>query len=562
MIRLRALAAGFATANPALAQLLGGPMGDPDVERILDGVVFQNDLLARKLKEDFPELVCTLTQLILPHYLRPLPACTIIGFTPDPAMGRSIRISAGTQLASIPVDGVRCSFRTSSDLEVQPLAVVDAACRRPSERTAEIILSFRLLGLTLSQWRPGPLRLFLAGDRVTACELYKLISLRLNRIVLSAPGGVAVNLPPGSLKPVGFEESDALVPYPSHAFPGYRLLQEYFHTPDKFLFFELDGFDRWRERGDGGQFAICFQLEGIAAELPKIGPGTFVPNAVPAVNLFTHEADPIVIDHRSSRYLVRPCGQVPSCNRVFSVNRVTGFTRATGRERSYEAFELFGSHPSQKPVYQVGWEWSRPQGGDNAYLSVVFPAGTALPHGETLSLELTCTNGHLPDSLRLGDIRIPEPGMPETIAFSNITPVHPGVSPPLGPELLWRLTTHLYLNHVTLASAGHLRTLLSLYLFQDNTSGGPLTANRRRINGIEEVALTRGESLRSGVPLRGSHMQLNIRQDHFAGEGDLFLFGCILDRFLAEYAALNCYTRLTLHETIRGESCQWPLRRA
>jgi len=180
--------------------------------------------------------------------------------------------------------------------------------------------------------------------------------------------------------------------------------------------------------------------------------------------------------------------------------------------------------------------------------------------GETLSIALTCTNGALPENLRIGDIRTAESGIPATVSCGNITPVHPGVPPPLGPELLWRLTTHLYLNHAPLGNVDHLSTLLKLYLLEENASGASLTANLKRVAGIEEVAVTPDEAMVEGVPVRGSHIRLKVRGDHFAGAGDLYLFGCVLDRFQAEYSSINHFTRLTIEEPRQGEIYQWPMR--
>jgi type VI secretion system protein ImpG len=111
-----------------------------------------------------------------------------------------------------------------------------------------------------------------------------------------------------------------------------------------------------------------------------------------------------------------------------------------------------------------------------------------------------------------------------------------------------------------LASAENLQTLLKLYVFQENTAGNPVTANLKRIAGIEEVSVVPGEYLVSGVAMRGSEISLKVRQDCFAGAGDLYLFGCILDRFLAEYSSINFFTRLTMKELLRGECTLWPSR--
>src|SRR5690606_41659005 len=60
-------------AYPALAPRLTGPSPDPDVERVLEGVAFLTGRIRQKIDDDFPEFIQGLTQLIFPHYLRPLP---------------------------------------------------------------------------------------------------------------------------------------------------------------------------------------------------------------------------------------------------------------------------------------------------------------------------------------------------------------------------------------------------------------------------------------------------------------------------------------------------------
>ena len=177
---------------------------------------------------------------------------------------------------------------------------------------------------------------------------------------------------------------------------------------------------------------------------------------------------------------------------------------------------------------------------------------------ETLSISLTCSNARLPESLQIGDISQPlSPGSVLTAA-RNITTVRPGLPPPLGPGLLRQLTTHLYLNHLPLDNAQRLQALLELYLFPGQPSDSPDAANLKRILGIKELQVVPWEFLESGIVLKGREIILKVRQDHFAGAGDLYLFGCILHRFLGRYASLQCRTRLVIKETTRGTLWQWP----
>jgi len=301
---------------------------------------------------------------------------------------------------------------------------------------------------------------------------------------------------------------------------------------------------------------VSFELDDIPSVLPRIGQGSFVLHAVPAVNIFPHDADPIHINHRGSRYLIRPSGPAPDHYQILSLDRVQGYSRESSRERSYVPFDLFSLDNFEAPVYHAGREKSQGRDAFDTHISVVFPSGIPFPDKETLSIGLTCTNGTLPESLRIGDINIPSPTIPESVSFRNITPVNPGYPPFLEPDLLWRLTCHLYLNHMSLGTAERLRTLLQLYV----PHGGPESANLKRISGIEKISVLPSECRVAGEILRGSEFRMEVRQDHFAGSGDLYLFGCVIDRFLVEYASLNSYTKLVMNEVLRGESCQWPIR--
>jgi len=559
--QLKELGAEFANAYPSLAPGLGGPMTNPDVERLLEGVAFQTAMVRRKLDDDFPEIVHDLVRLVLPHYLRPLPATTIIAFTPKPSLRQSVSIPAGTQLSAVPVDGTSCRFSTAYDVEVHPLELLDAVIVQPSGKAPEIKLTLSLTSLTLSQWWPKSLRLFLAGDHVSATDLYYLLSRRVKKILLSPDGGgIPLQLPVNCLRPVGFADDESLLPYPPHAFPGFRLLQEYFSFPEKFLFFDLTGWDHWRNRGEGTRFTLTFQLDTRNLGPLQIQRESFTLFAVPAINAFPHEADPIHVDHRSTRYLVRPSGPKPAHYQILSVDRVTGFKRNGAAERIYTPFELISTANRSGPVYHASLQESPVHRAFDVYITPIYPDGSQPPERETLSIELTCTNGALPENLRRGDIIIPFASMAESVSFRNITPINPELLPPLDPDLLWKLTSHLSINYLSLENAANLRSLLELYVFPEKQRSAVATANLKRINGIEEVTQKPCDCLVKGVIMRGLDVMMKMRQDHFAGPGDLYLFGCVLNHFLGGYASINTFTRLTIDECLKGDRYQWPVR--
>lgn len=560
LARLKELGSEFAKKHPALAPMLGGASADPDVERLLEGVAFQTALLRRKLDDDFPELIHDMVRLAAPHYLRPIPATTIVAFEPKPSLVQPQTVPAGMQLASVPVEGTRCLFRTTGPVEVHPLALQDASFDQPAGRPPAVTLRMTLAGTTLDQWSPRSLRLFLAAEEAEAAELHLLLSRSLSRIIITpAEGGKSSVLPSSCLKPAGFAGDEPLIPYPSHAFPGYRLLQEYLAAPRRFFFLDLTGWEQWTGRGTGTRFSVTFELRSAPAQPPRVSRESFALFAAPAINLFPHDADPVLLDHRKERYLLRPATITPGHAEVFSVDQVVAFDRGTSREYPLFPFEQFRTPAPDRPVYHTSVAASPFRDGCDVRLSLAYPPGSVPALRTTLSVSLTCTNGRLPESLRVGDVSEPTRDVPAFASFRNITPITPSAPPPLGPNLLWRLLSAIPLSRLSVAHADNLRECLALYLFPGGDRSR-LAANRRRIEGIERVTARPTDRIVRGAPMRGLEIRIDARGDHFAGPGDLFLFGSVLDEFLAGSATLNTFTRLTIRETVRGEEFQWPPR--
>ncbi len=561
LANLRELGSEFSRLHPAVAPMLSGMSTDPDAERLLEGVAFLTGLLRQRLDDDFPEIIQELFQLIWPHYLRPIPSATMVAFAPKENIKQTVRVAKGVQLASEPVDGTSCLFRTCYDVDVHPLSLEQAFLEEKPGRPPAICLHLLLSDLKLSEWQPDKLRLYLAGNAVQAADIYLLLLRHLRQIILTPlDGGEACFLSPDQLTPVGFASQEGLLPYPSQSFPGYRIIQEYFILPEKFLFLDLGGWQRWTRRGEGRRFEIRFELSNPPFTPPGVRTESFALGVTPAINLFPHGADPIRLDHQKSEYLVRPSGSNDRNYQAYSLSSVTGFVQGTAQERVYAPFEMFSPNPEAAPTYHTQIRQSPVRQGFDFFLSVAYPPGSGLPPTETLSIQLQCTNGLLPEGLQTGDIRRPTISTPEFVSFRNLRPPTSSIMPTLGRNLHWKLLSHLCLNYRSLEDAENLRALLELYNFEENRDRPAFVASQKRIAGIQGIVCRATDQLVQRVIMRGREIRLEVRQDHFAGPGDLFLFGSILDHFLGLFASLNTFTQLTIKETLKGDVRQWPAR--
>lgn len=557
--RLRVLAREFSAAHPAVAPMLGQTSADPDVERLLEGVAFLTSILHQRLSDHFPEFIQEIARVLFSQFLRPVPSATVLAFTPRGRQTETVRVPRGTKAASVPVDGTACLFETCQDLAVHPLAVTEVRAEQEAGRPAAIHLT--LSGMPLAQFEADSLTFYLGGSYSEGANHFHLLTRSLDSIEISAPGVPPFSLSPSALRTPSFSDDSALFPYSPGSFSAYRLFQEFFVMPAKFLFLELTGLSGWSHRGTGNSATLTFRLTRSPARPLSPGPSHFVLGAVPAVNLFEAEAEPITVDHRRAEIPVRLSGSHPDHFDVFSVTRVTGLSGASGRLLEYRPFqELLGQGVSPDVrAYRVIRRPSQTESRAETCLGLLYGKGE-IPEEETLSLGVLATNRFLPESLKPGEICRTTDNSPERLSFTNLTAPTPYIQPPLGDGLSWRVLSQLGINFLSLADAGRLRSLLSVYLFPTERNKGLEDTNRKRIDSLEAVTVERKSRFIRGILLRGTQILVRVRGDGFADIADLYLFGTVLNEFLSVYATVNTYTRLEIEDILTGERLSWPER--
>jgi len=557
----------FSRAHPGEAHLLSGPGRDPDVERLMEGFAFLAGRVRQKLDDEFPELLHGLMNLISPHYLRPLPSMAILEFSPLlQALRQSQRIARGTEVESVPVEGTPCRFRTAYDVLLSPVSLDQVTLETRASGLSVLCLDFRIWNKVRPEaLQLDPLRLFLHGDPAATTALYYHLCRHIEECWVGAPqrGGEPAAKRRLSLEPVGFKDEEALLPYPVSSFPGYRLLQEYFTLPERFLFVDLLGLGRLDELGVEDRFRveICFD-RALPANLRPTREQIRL-YCTPIVNLFGHEGDPIRIDRTQTEYRLRPSGRDPFHYEVFTVDRVTSFASGAVEESEIPPFYSFsnGMDGESTVSYSVRLRSSVADDRLDAYLAFSDPrGGPMLPDTETVASQLTCTNRRRAEALRPGDIHVPTDSSPAFVQFRNLTAPTPSVAPPLEGDLHWRLLSHLSLNYLPLVSVEALRGVLQLYNFQALGDARAARANALRLEGIHQVRSEVSERLVRGAMLRGTAITVELLEDRFAGDGDLFLFAALLNELFGLSGTLNSFTQLTVRGAERGETIVWPPR--
>jgi type VI secretion system protein ImpG len=567
---LREMGKEFSQSWPDLAYMLAERGSDPDVERLLEGFAFLAGRIRQKLDDEFPEITHGLWNLLWPHYLRPVPSMSILEFhAVAGAVRDKVHIARGTEVASVPVEGTRCRFQTCYGVDLYPMEILDAEMEEKAGAPLILRIGFRLAeGVQLKQMGMDSLRLFLWGDPDVASLVYLWFCRNLKDAVfqsyLEGKPSQQFTIPSSSVAAAGFSEDEALLPSPIHSFAGFRMLQEYFALPAKYMFLDIHGLRPAADLETGEKFELQFRFNPGLQKVPKVTKDNFRLHCTPIVNLFAHTADPIRLEHERVEYRLRP-GSVDAAHyEIYSVEKVVGWEPGRTQPREYLSFYDF-KHDlggDQEPIFhQTRLRPSVSSSGTEVFITFVSEQEkNVLPPAETVSVDLMCTNRNLAEQLRIKDVSEATADSPEYATFGNITRVTASIRPPLDEGLHWRLLSHLALNYLSLVDVTALRSILQLYNFQALYDRQAARSNQLRLDAIQSVRSRPMDWLLKGVPVRGTSVELDLVETDFSGEGDLYLFATILNELFALYTSLNSFTRLTVRGVKQGEVYQWPPR--
>ncbi len=572
---VRQLGARFAKEHPKIAGRLGispDTIEDPHVSRLIESFAYLNARIHHKLHDDFPELSDALLSVLFPHYQCPIPSMSIAQFIPDQdQLEGNYELPAKTILETEQFQGETCKFSTVYDTELLPLVVEEASfLGRPfatpgsnSVRGAGGVLRLRLRSfneaINIAELGPKRLRFYLKGQAQHIYPLYEMLMNECQQIVITTTETDVSPIFAGKqlLKPVGFAEHEGLLPYPATSLLGYRLLTEFFVFPEKFLFIDLDGLDKYIPAHTTSEFNIYIYLNQSNIELEhNINAQTFMLGCTPVINLFEHKADPIKVDHTREEYQIVPDIRRPQGFEIYSVDKVT----ATDSDGTQTAFiPLYGlKHEHLDFNHESFWFTNRRsaklgiQARDDAtdvFLTLVDLAfNPNIPDDKTLLIETHCSNRNLPAKLpysleqpRLQCINAAPPCEKIRLLIQPTVCIRP----PLRDGARWRLLSHLNLNHLSITGAkdatNALKEILRLYDFKDSS------ASRALIDSIVSIS-TRPVNAPLNIDgrttlCRGLEMELLIDDLHFTGSSS-FLFASILEHFFGLYCSINSFTRL------------------
>ena len=602
---LREMGAEFARAFPKIAGRLGMEgieVHDPYVERLLEGVAFLAARVQLKLDAEFPRFSQRLLEMLYPHYMAPTPAMLVAQFQPvlaDANLATGCGLPQATVIRSAPGknDGSACQFRTAHALTLWPVEVVEAGyfsfapdlplAGLPLGGACKGGIRLRLrctAGLNFSQTRIDALRFYLGGSEEVAYKLYELLGSSTLGMLHGVGARGKANfrfIARDAIAMPGFADDEALLPLSARNFGGYRLLQEYFSFPQRYLFVELGGLADAVAGNDTPEMELVVLFSRGEPSLETVvDRSNFLLNCTPAINLFEKRIDRIQLSDSTHEFHVVPDRTRPMDFEIYDLQEVTGYGSGVDSEQAFEPFyaDYYAADSQPHGYYSLRREprlhSERQQRvgartgyiGSEVYLSLV-DSGEAPYRADLrqLSLLARCTNRDLPIIMPLGaaasDFSM-EVAAPVEAVRCVKGPSRPYSAVAEGAQA-WKFISQLSLNYLSLLDtdsrqgAAALRELLGLYATTAEVG------MRKQVEGLRSI---RCEPVITRLPMpgplcfgRGLEVVLEMDELVFEG-GSAFLLGSVLERFLARHVSINSFTETVLRTVTRGEVMHWPAR--
>lgn len=604
---MRASAGEFANLHPKIAKRLGMhgiEVADPFVERMIEAFCFMSARTRIKLDAEFPRFTQRLLEVVYPNYISPTPSMSVAQFNPSRTEGdlsKGFLVPKNTVLYGKVPDGEvsACEFHSSQDVMLWPVELIDAKLggvppdipnlERYLPASVKVASSLRLRLRTTGGIKfcdidgLDHLPVYLQGDEALASHLFELLHAGTVASFIGIPKNIGKKphvVTHRAIVHVGMEPSESLLPQAWNTPHGHNLLHEYFACPSRFYFFSMQSLAQGLKRIDGNEAEIVLVLTKSTNSLNGlVDEKQFALFCTPIINLFSKHTDRLELNTRQTEFHIIPDRSRPMDFEVYSVDSLSA--QQSNNSGAIEFRPLYqtlnqdegnhGRYFSLRREPRLTSDFERKYGTRTFYIgSEVFVSLVdqhEAPYPDTLrylSIQAMLTNRDLP---RL----IPRNGVDDLYSSESLPVNSIGLVRPMSPpkpafaqrEHAWRLIRQLSFNYLPLTDMPHrdgakaLRDMLRLFVTSDDH------VMSKQIQGligskIEPVI----RRLPGNGPLiygRGVQCTLTVDENNFSGISP-YLFGLIMERYLARQVAINMFTETRLLTMQRGEITKWPVR--
>lgn len=604
---MREMARDFAESHPKIAGRLGMrgiEIADPFVERLIESFCFMSARTQLKLDAEFPLFTKRLMDIIYPNYTAPTPSMGVIQLQPnlkegDLTQGYCVRRNSAFFTPIAPGEITRCEFRSGQDVQLWPVEITDArltslppdmpnldryhisTSRLKSALRIKLSLPPEMMFSQLEGFDRLPI--YIDGDERVVSHIFELLHSSHVATIIRTGNGSEVNDVIINETPLVFEglsPDQSLLPVAWNIFHGHNLVQEYFTCRQRFYFFTLTQLIAGMRNNNTREAEIIILLDRQASALTEhISASRFLLYCTPVVNLFPRRMDKLEINRAQNEFHVVPDRSRPLDFEVYAISKVYGQQAQTSNEVVFNPLYQtrhcdrgnFGRYfsttrkPRQESRNARKYDTRTPYEGTEVFVSLVDQQEAPWSDDiRYLSIDALVTNRDLP--------RLIAASGQFSLTMTDAAPVHGArfVFQPSAPrppfadgESAWRLIRQLSFNYLPLSDMPHnkggeaMRNMLRLFVSDyDSESSTQIDA---LVGCQSEPVIRRLPDNGLLVYGRGVRCTLTVDEEGFSGISP-YLFGMMMENYLARHAAINVFTETELHSMQRGCVGKWKAR--
>lgn len=477
----------FARIHPGAARRLAldeVEERDPAVGRLFQSFSFLAGRIRETQEGEEDRVAGQLLDVAAPGWRDPLPATVIVELIPREGTPLdTVIVPEGSEIRIAPRNGggEGFNFRLVGPVELAPIRLAGAAIIETSDGTSALRLELRGAVPSLRGFWPDRLVFFLQGEEPACWALRHWLVRRVRGVEIQGR----------SAKGVGIEATASRSSDSSAARNGARDLIDVLAEVRNFLC--ADHRSRFLALTGLGDLSVPLSeplevLVRFDGTLPhslaaSIGSGTFRLHAVPAINRYLRECEPISLGAERSWYPLQPAkgGEAE----ILAIHDVQGFSQSDpSRRRSYPGIEAGRSVLSEAEGGCFHEVMVRPRrsGGHRTSIAVRHVDGAKAGEDERLLVRAWLGNGNRPfENVDPGARYAGGQGVPAGYDIVGLTRPTPAFRPGDAGTAAWRMLGSCQRSFRDLLDLRLLReTLLSLHWDE-----GP--GRRDLIDGIRDV---------------------------------------------------------------------------
>ncbi len=550
----------FADANPGLDTFLHGgrTVGDPHVDRVLEGVAFLAARLEKRLDDSLMDVADDILDLTFPELKEPQPAMTIIRYVPRTELRQIVEVSDGAELISQTARSLnkKIRLRTADSTTLGDFDLVKAevdSTTHIGQTSLRLVIRAKNGGFLASKEPlPRELPILLFWNNLTdSCAIrsaFRHLSDPPRFLGLDENGAeLDLGSTPGfEIKPL--RSYAPILDSRGSSFPGFRVLREFFALPQRFLKIILTGLDRCDALANARELVIEFALPLSEREMPPLNERNFMLFTSAAINSWSGTSKPLTCDGTKDRYFIEP-DHSGNLAPLF-VKNVRMLRRGDDRFLDIPEFNYLSQDHACYKVSFESYNMSEKKQSVRWFLDVKNVASPG--QLTTVSCDLQLADLDAIESLGVQANLSNYTGVPETVSTATILPCSDFVPAMNSEGQYWQLIDMISCNLSSLSNPKRLQMFLKHLNRTENK-----VANAA-IDGILETKLEMKATTLMQQPVKLANMDIGVDREKFLNRGYLELFFDVFQEFLRGFIPLNCLLELQVYDVNTKEIlCRW-----